>query len=198
MQTGGGCTGRYWCHEHFHLDQPADFVTFSKKMLTGGYYSLPEFRPQQGYRIFNTWMGDPSKVIFLEKVIEVIKRDKLLDVVNASGKRLMDGLKDLSVRYPQNIRNLRGIGTFCAFDCSSPEKRDEIVAKLKEKGTLRIDFSFPIRAFELFYFYPLCASGIQSGGCGDMTVRIRPALIFQPSHADIFLDRLDKVLKKMK
>lgn len=44
VQTGGGATGRYWCHEHFHLPEPADFVTFSKKMLTGGYYSLPEFR----------------------------------------------------------------------------------------------------------------------------------------------------------
>ncbi len=134
VQTGGGPSGRYWCHDHFHLDQPADFVTFSKKMLTGGYYSLPEFRPQHGYRIFNTWMGEPSKVLLLERVIEVIKRDKLLDNVQAAGKRLMDGLKDLSLRYPQNVRNHRGVGTFCAFDCSSVEKRDEIVAKLKEKG----------------------------------------------------------------
>lgn len=44
VQTGGGATGKYWCHEHFNLPDPADFVTFSKKMLTGGFYSLPEFR----------------------------------------------------------------------------------------------------------------------------------------------------------
>ena len=44
VQTGGGPSGKFWCHEHFDLPEPADFVTFSKKMLTGGYYSLPEFR----------------------------------------------------------------------------------------------------------------------------------------------------------
>lgn len=44
------------------------------------------FRPQQGYRIFNTWMGEPSKVLLLEKVVEVIKRDNLLSIVQASGK----------------------------------------------------------------------------------------------------------------
>nr|CAH0101920.1 unnamed protein product [Daphnia galeata] len=183
VQTGGGATGKYWCHEHFHLPEPADFVTFSKKMLTGGYYSLPEFsrlivcaiasRPQQGYRIFNTWMGEPSKVLLLDKVIEVIKRDNLLSIVQASGKKLMDGLMEMSKRYPQHVKNVRGIGTFCAFDSSSAEKRDEIVAKLKEKG-------------------------IQSGGCGDVSLRIRPALVFQPYHADIFLHQFEKVLKKIK
>lgn len=44
VQTGCGPTGKMWCHEHFDLPEPADFVTFSKKMLTGGFYSLPEFR----------------------------------------------------------------------------------------------------------------------------------------------------------
>lgn len=48
----------------------------------------------------------------------------------------MDGLSDMSKRFPQHVKNVRGIGTFCAFDSSSAEKRDEIVAKLKEKGNL--------------------------------------------------------------
>ena len=44
VQTGGGTTGEFWCHDHFNLDQPVDIVTYSKKMLIGGYFSLPEFR----------------------------------------------------------------------------------------------------------------------------------------------------------
>lgn len=44
VQTGGGTTGEFWCHEHFKLEHPVDIVTYSKKMLVGGYYSLPEFR----------------------------------------------------------------------------------------------------------------------------------------------------------
>lgn len=49
VQTGGGSTGTFWAHEN-----PPDMVTFSKKMQTGGYYAKPEFRPTEGYRIFNT------------------------------------------------------------------------------------------------------------------------------------------------
>ncbi|KAK3893030.1 hypothetical protein Pcinc_003125, partial [Petrolisthes cinctipes] len=54
VQTGGGPTGKMWCHEHFNLPEAPDIVTFSKKMLTGGFYSKKEFRPTQGYRIYNT------------------------------------------------------------------------------------------------------------------------------------------------
>lgn len=38
VQTGGGATGKMWCHEHFDLDGPPDIVTFSKKMQLGGYF----------------------------------------------------------------------------------------------------------------------------------------------------------------
>lgn len=42
VQTGGGPTGKMWCHEHFNLDSPPDIVTFSKKMQLGGYFHSPE------------------------------------------------------------------------------------------------------------------------------------------------------------
>lgn len=45
VQTGGGCTGKFWAHEHWGLDDPADVVTFSKKMMTGGFFHKEEFRP---------------------------------------------------------------------------------------------------------------------------------------------------------
>lgn len=64
VQTGGGPTGKIWAHEHFELETAPDIVTFSKKMLTGGIYHKPEWRPKQGYRIFNTWVGDPCKYFF--------------------------------------------------------------------------------------------------------------------------------------
>jgi 4-aminobutyrate aminotransferase/(S)-3-amino-2-methylpropionate transaminase len=44
VQTGGGPTGKMWCHEHFKLPTAPDIVTFSKKMQTGGFYHAPEFR----------------------------------------------------------------------------------------------------------------------------------------------------------
>lgn len=45
VQTGGGCTGKFWAHEHWGLDDPADVMTFSKKMMTGGFFHREEFRP---------------------------------------------------------------------------------------------------------------------------------------------------------
>ncbi|KAK7080829.1 hypothetical protein SK128_017100 [Halocaridina rubra] len=169
VQTGGGPTGKFWGHEHFNLPEAPDVVTFSKKMLTGGYYFKEEFMPSLGYRIYNTWMGDPAKVIMLEEVIRVIRRDLLLETVQESGDVLMKGLLEFEKKYPQHINSTRGRGTFIAFNGTNTSKRDSIVGRLKLKG-------------------------IHAGGCGEKAVRIRPALIFQPHHANIFLDRLEKVL----
>ena len=36
--------------------------------------------------------------------------------------------------------------------------------------------------------------GINCGGCGPATIRLRPALIFEPKHANIFLDKFNAVL----
>lgn len=47
VQTGCGVTGLFWAHEHFNLKQPPDIVTFSKKMLTGGFYYRSEYRSQE-------------------------------------------------------------------------------------------------------------------------------------------------------
>ena len=53
VQTGGGCTGKFWAHEHWGLDDPADVMTFSKKMMTGGFFHKEELRP-------NAVSGDPA------------------------------------------------------------------------------------------------------------------------------------------
>ncbi len=34
-------------------------------MLTGGIYHKKDLRPKQAYRIFNTWVGDPSMLFYL-------------------------------------------------------------------------------------------------------------------------------------
>lgn len=51
VQTGCGATGTFWAHEQWDLppgDEP-DIVTFSKKMLLGGYYMKPEYSPKEVY-----------------------------------------------------------------------------------------------------------------------------------------------------
>ncbi|CAD6241101.1 GSCOCG00009136001-RA-CDS [Cotesia congregata] len=171
VQTGGGPTGKMWCHEHFNLPSPPDAVTFSKKMQLGGYYHTAELRPNQGYRVFNTWMGDPSKLIMLEAIVNIIQRDNLLEKVSKVGEYTLDNLKKIEKEFSTVINSSRGRGTFIAFNGATPQIRDQIVKKLLAKG-------------------------IQAGGCGANAVRLRPALTFDRLHADIFLDALRKVLKE--
>ncbi|KAK9504668.1 hypothetical protein O3M35_010949 [Rhynocoris fuscipes] len=173
VQTGGGPTGKMWCHEHFNLPTPPDVVTFSKKMLLGGFYHTADYRVDQAYRIFNTWMGDPGKLVLLEGVIEVIKRDNLLKVVQQSGDVLKSGLEDLQKKFPNLINSVRGRGTFLAFNAASSQLRDKI------SGHLRLE-------------------GVWCGGCGEHSIRLRPTLVFQPEHAEIFLDKLNNVLNSLK
>merc|ERR1719320_253713 len=158
VQTGGGPTGKMWCHEWFELEDSPDIVTFSKKMLTGGLYHKPDLRPKQAWRIFNTWVGDPGKLILLDAVLKTIKKDDLLGNTLAAGDVLLSGLKDLEGRYPQYLKNTRGRGTFCAVDCDSGARREDVLTKLRSLG-------------------------VHAGGCGEAAIRLRPALVFQPSHA---------------
>ncbi|XP_012255847.2 4-aminobutyrate aminotransferase, mitochondrial [Athalia rosae] len=171
VQTGGGATGKMWCHEHFNLDSAPEVVTFSKKMQMGGFYHLPELRPPHPYQVFNTWMGDPGKFLLLEAVLDVIKKENLLENSRRVGDYTLQQLFTLENEFPEQINSTRGRGTFIAFTCSTSKLRDEIVKKLHAKG-------------------------IQSGGCGVQSIRLRPALTFTEYHADIFLDALRSVLKR--
>ncbi len=102
VQTGGGSTGKFWAHEHWQLDNPPDIVTFSKKLQTGGYFAKPAFRPAETYRIFNTWMGDPMKMIQLQAFLDVMIADELLENTRLTGDYLMEGLELVANAYPRN------------------------------------------------------------------------------------------------
>lgn len=172
VQTGGGATGKMWCHEHFNLPESPDIVTFSKKMQLGGYYHASAMKPAQAYRVFNTWMGDPGKVLLLERILEVVKRDNLLQNVERVGKVLKGGLLEVEKENSHLLNSTRGRGTFLAINAKNTKARDDMLSALK-------------------------AQGIQAGGCGDLAIRFRPSLVFQEKHAEIFLDKFRNVVKAM-
>lgn len=169
VQTGVGATGKFWAHDHWDLQDPPDMVTFSKKAQTAGYYfGNDELRPNKPYRQFNTWMGDPARAILFRAIINEIERLDLVQNTAQTGAYLYAGLERLAEKFPREILNLRGKGqgTFIAWD--SP-RREEVLAKAK-------------------------GVGINVGGSGAQAIRLRPMLIFQKKHADIFLEGMEKVL----
>lgn len=172
MQTGGGPTGKFWAHEHWQLDNPPDIVTFSKKMLSGGFFYKSEFRPDKPFRIFNTWVGDPSKLLLLNEVIKVIEKDQLLGKIAKTGEYLIKCLNDLQTKFPNLLENARGKGTFCAIDFKTTQQRDAAIVSLHKHG-------------------------IHCGGSGEKTLRIRTTLTFNKHHVNIFIDRFNRVLTQM-
>lgn len=170
VQTGVGATGKFWAHEHWNLQHPPDMVTFSKKAQTAGYYfGNSELRPNKPYRQFNTWMGDPARAILFRAIIREIDRLNLVQNTAETGDYLYAGLESLAQKYPKEVANLRGKGqgTFIAWD--SP-RRDEVLRKAKDVG-------------------------INIGGSGASAVRLRPMLIFQKRHADIFLEGMERIFQ---
>ena len=79
------------------MDSPPEFVTFAKKMQLGGFYYLEGGRPRQTYRIFNTWMGDPTRLMLADVILKEIKDNDLIKSTREAGETLLTGLTSLQV-----------------------------------------------------------------------------------------------------
>ena len=113
-----------------------------------------------------------AKVLLLESALKVIKQNNLIDNAAKVGDIIMNGLKEYEKQFPGLIHSTRGLGTFIAFDANTPANRDAILSKM-------------------------LAEGVLAGGCGTSAVRLRPSMIFQPKHAQILMEKLEKVLKTL-
>lgn len=91
VQTGVAASGHMWAHEAWGLDDPPDIVTFSKKAQTGGYFYKEALQMDLPYRIFNTWMGDPCKLLQFRTIYEIIMADGLKENASAAGAVLTEG-----------------------------------------------------------------------------------------------------------
>lgn len=164
VQTGGGVTGKMWGHEHWELTDPPDIVSFSKRTQVAGYFIKKDssLRPKESYRIFNTWMGDPSKMLMCKAIVSTIRNEHLLENVTITGDYLKKGLEKICSMHPELLAEARGMGLFCAITAVNVEVRDKLISMMRNKG-------------------------VESGGSGHHTIRLRPALIFTPKDAETFL-----------
>lgn len=163
VQTGVLTSGYMWAHEAWKLPTPPDMVCYSKKAQAAGFYFKPMLLPSHPYRNFNTWMGDPMRTMVFNRTIDLIQGDKhILENVHITGKYLLDCLIALQKRFPTVLANPRGQGTLCALDFDTVEHRNAFVAAMKLRG-------------------------VNVGGCGEMSIRFRPSLVFLPKHVAIFM-----------
>ncbi|WWC73536.1 4-aminobutyrate aminotransferase [Kwoniella pini CBS 10737] len=178
VQTGVGATGTFWAHEKWGLKEgeEPDFVTFSKKMQAAGVFHKKETRPNAPYRNYNTWMGDPIRALQAREMIRLIKQHNLVQHTASTGSLLADSFKSVfgSSVASGKVMNFRGEGdgTYLAWDMATPQLRDTFVGKMR-------------------------VNGVQIGGCGEQTVRLRPMLTFGEKHAEILVGTTEKVLKDL-
>ena len=78
-------------------------------------------------------MGDPIRLIFLEKVVQIVQQQNLIAQAADTGNYLIDQLMKLEKMYPMLMNSTRGKGMFIAFDILQ-NKREKLVKEMLQKG----------------------------------------------------------------
>jgi L-lysine 6-transaminase len=177
IQTGVGLTGKFWCHEHFGENARPDIIAFGKKMQVCGILASNRvdevennvFRVSS--RINSTWGGSLVDMVRSSKIMEIIEEDNLCDNAAKMGEYLQDQLTDIAAKYPV-MSNIRGKGLLTAFDFPNGTIRDNFIDAGLEDNVMFL-------------------------GCGNKSIRFRPALIIEQKHIDEGLAILEKIVSKI-
>jgi L-lysine 6-transaminase len=176
IQTGVGLTGKFWCHEHFGEKARPDIIAFGKKMQICGMLVSKRIDEIENNvftvssRINSTWGGSLTDMVRATKILEIISQDKLCANAAYTGSYLQQKLVKISEKYGV-INNVRGRGLLTAFDFESGALRNSFMKKGLEKNVLFI-------------------------GCGDQSIRFRPALIMDTEHIDEGMLIIEDILTK--
>ncbi|MGY3054411.1 L-lysine 6-transaminase [Pedobacter sp. UYEF25] len=177
VQTGVGLTGKFWCHQNFSEKARPDILAFGKKMQVCGILAgnkLDEIETnvfKVPSRINSTWGGNLVDMVRATKILQIVEEDKLCDNAASMGRYLQEHLKNLA-ESSDKMSNVRGLGLLTAFDFPSKEIRDKFLKKGMEHNVLFL-------------------------GCGDHTIRFRPALCVEKKHIDEGMDVMAKILPSL-
>jgi L-lysine 6-transaminase len=175
VQSGVGLTGKFWAHEHFGEKAQPDILAFGKKMQVCGILAgkkVDEIETNVfnvSSRINSTWGGNLVDMVRSAKIMQIVSEDNLINNAAVIGQYLQDQLLEISKELTQ-ISNVRGRGLMVAFDFPNKGMRDTFVEKGMEHGVMFL-------------------------GCGQQTIRFRPALTLEKQHIDQGMDVLRKIVK---
>ncbi|HEX8608159.1 MAG TPA: aminotransferase class III-fold pyridoxal phosphate-dependent enzyme, partial [Pedobacter sp.] len=122
-------------------------------------------------RINSTWGGNLVDMVRSSQILQIIEEDKLCENAAVVGSYLQEGLLQLASKFGQ-ISNVRGKGLMCAFDFPNKDMRDAFLKKGMEENVMFL-------------------------GCGNQTIRFRPALCMEPKHIDEGLSVMDRILPSL-
>lgn len=133
VQSGMGRTGKWWAFEH-HGVRP-DIMSAAKALQVGMAAYDASLDPGEQGAMSSTW-GGGSRIDMAvgAKVIEVIKKDRLLDNAAAMGAKLKKGLQELVGKG--DVMDVRGLGLMIGIEFGSKQSRDERLLRAFKKGLL--------------------------------------------------------------
>lgn len=169
IQSGYGRTGKFFAHQYSGI-QP-DIITSAKGIANGLPMAAVLISPKLDAKkgmLGTTFGGNHLACAAGIAVLDVIQNENLIANANEIGNYLIEELK----KIPQ-VKDVRGRGLMIGFEIdgfSGKELREKLL-------------------FEHQIF---------TGGAGELTVRLLPALGLKKSQADQFLYALKKIVEETK
>jgi L-lysine 6-transaminase len=177
VQTGVGLSGKFWLHQHFGEKARPDILAFGKKMQVCGILvgkkvdEIDDNVFKVSSRINSTWGGSLVDMVRSSKILEIIEEDDLCKKAAQTGEYLQTGLKSIAAKN-NLITNVRGKGLLTAFDFPDKKTRDAFINYGLENNIMYL-------------------------GCGERTIRFRPALIIENQYIDEGLEMLQNILPQV-
>ena len=181
VQSGFGRTGKMWACEHWGIEP--DVICMSKAIANGlpmgACVARAEVMDWEGNAHENTLGGNPIVVSAAIAVLEIMKKQGLLENATRVGKYLMKTLKELMARH-EIIGDVRGKGLMVGIELVKDRKtkvpatkeRDEIIDEAFKRGLLLL-------------------------GAGPCSLRLAPPLTLTEGHVDKAIEIVEGVIKKV-
>ncbi|MCB1355569.1 MAG: aspartate aminotransferase family protein [Maritimibacter sp.] len=186
VQPGFGRTGAHMWGFERHGIVP-DLATLGKPMGNGFPIGAVVGRkdPMERFgaiaRYSNTFAGNTVGIATADAVLTILKRDRIVENAATMGQRLRDGIDRIAGRQT-GIRATRNAGLFLGVDIgedgAAPEARRalalDVVNAMRDDGVL-----------------------ISTTGANEDTLKVRPPLVCEAAHVELFLAALERALVKL-
>ena len=186
VQPGFGRTGAHMWGFERHGVVP-DLVTLGKPMgngfpigaVVGRRTPMDKFGATARYS--NTFAGNTVGIATADAVLTILQRDRIPENALAMGRRLRAGVDAVAKRHDA-VRAVRNAGLFFGIDmglaAASPAQRRalalDVVNTMRDDGVL-----------------------ISTTGANEDTLKVRPPLVCQAEHVDLFLASFERTLDQV-
>ncbi|MGI9249072.1 MAG: aminotransferase class III-fold pyridoxal phosphate-dependent enzyme [Woeseiaceae bacterium] len=182
VQSGFGRMGQWWGHEHHGVR--ADIVTMGKPVGNGHPLGVVATTEEilnlfiDNTRLFSTFGGNTVACAAGNAVLDVIEQEDLIEKGRATGDYMRREIAKLAREHPL-IGNVRGHGMVSGLEFVTDRRKRtpatgetaRLLEKMRKERVL-----------------------VGSEGRDANVLKLRPSLIFEEKHVDVFIDALDRSL----